>query len=71
MPDDNLLKFIYKCEDDLDLNTWRSNIQNIARYLGLNSLPDDVETYNLSYTYNTWKETYTMVIAGKDQTENI
>ena len=52
MPDDRLPKIIYKWDRSLDLNTWWSEIQHIASYLGLNTLPDDGETYNLTYAYN-------------------
>ena len=52
MPDDRLPKNIYKWDRSLDLNTWWSEIQHIESYLGLNTLPDDGETYNLTYAYN-------------------
>ena len=52
MSDDRLPKIIYKWDRSLDLNTWWSEIQHIASYFGLNTLPDDGETNNLTYAYN-------------------
>ena len=52
MPDDWLPNIIYKWDRSLHLSTWWSEIQHTSRYLGLNSLPNDGETYNLTYAYN-------------------
>ena len=52
IPDDRLPNIIYKWDRSLDLSTWWSEIQHISSYLGLNSLPNDRETYNLTYAYN-------------------
>ena len=52
MPDDRWPNIIYKWDRSLDLSTWWSEIQHITSYLGLNSLLNDGETYNLTYAYN-------------------
>ena len=52
MEDDRLPKIILQWDSSLRLNSWYSEIQHIAAYLGFNVHPLDGEQYNLTEAYN-------------------
>ena len=52
MEDDRLPNIIMKWDISLKLNTWYSEIQHIAAYLGLNDTPANGEHYDLTDAYN-------------------